>query len=145
MKRTVSALAPRIGNVRDNSDVAERPAIKEKRTRLDTRYNQTCKLAKREQAKHQNTCKNLKVCKAAQSSHRARVRRSIVRHAVDVGAQKAQMMNEIRAKALCHWARKPKYTSKLPNLGIKFWNAIILPSSAMSFLCDIFCYSSRFL
>ena len=85
MKRTVSALAPRIGKVHDNSDVAERPAIKEKRTRLDTRYNQTCKLAESEHAKHQNTHKHLKVCNAAQSSRRALVSRSIARpHAVEV-------------------------------------------------------------
>ena len=48
MKRAVATLAPRIANVRDNSEVADGPAIKEKHTRLDTRCNQTCKLAKRE-------------------------------------------------------------------------------------------------
>ena len=99
MKRAVATLAPRIANVRDNSEVADGPAIKEKHTRLDTRCNQTCKLAKREHAKHHQAGKYLKVCNAAQSSHRARVRRSVGGpHAVEVVPKMAHLTNVI-----CQW------------------------------------------
>ena len=50
MKRTVSVLAPAIANVRNNYDVADGPAIKEERTRLDTRCQQTCKFAESKHA-----------------------------------------------------------------------------------------------
>ena len=101
MKRAVATLAPRIANVRDNSEVADGPAIKEKHTRLDTRCNQTCKLAESEHAKHQNTRKHLKVCNAAQSSRRARSRRRIVRrHAVDVLPKGSDDEQEMRASAM---------------------------------------------
>ena len=115
--------------------MADGPAIKEKHTRLDTRCQPTRKLAKREHAKHHQAGKYLKVCNAAQSSHRARVRRSVGGpHAVEVVPENGSLDERDM-----QMARLAKYnTSKLPNLGIKFWNAIILPSSAMFLLVTFF-------